>query len=374
MNVALYNVTTASATGGVETAVWELAKSFTNADHVGTVISGRGSRNRRMSRSVHLFPFLSRKLVPFAGNSIVGKGIERISFLLFCTPHLIRNKYDIFIVFKPMDFFALALVKLFHPGTKTIFFSQGFDFYKVDRLLVRFADEICAVSSDNAQTISKRYARHVAVIPNGVDVEKFIPLPDRVALRDQYFPASDGNVMFMSVGRLVGWKGHAVSVRALALLPAEFIYVVVGDGPERKSLEILASDLDIAHRIIFMGDVSNDMVVRLLNCADIYVQPSIGNEALGIALLEALSVGVPVVASRNGGMPDIVKVGFNGLLFETGDANACAKAITQVASVRANMVPRCRPYVENNFSWRASTQKILTLASKEDCVFPLPGA
>src|SRR5206468_11016146 len=92
-------------------------------------------------------------------------------------------------------------------------------------------------------------------------------------------------------------------------------FLVVGDGEERKRLEEQATRLGLRQAVVFLG--ARDDVPRLLAAADVYVHPSLF-EALPTSLLEAMATGLPVVATRVGGVPEIVAHGRTGLLVEAG--------------------------------------------------------
>jgi glycosyltransferase involved in cell wall biosynthesis len=103
--------------------------------------------------------------------------------------------------------------------------------------------------------------------------------------------------------------------------------MIVGDGPERLALERQAADLDVATAVTFAGTVYPSDVV--LAQADVFVFPSL-NEPQGLALLEAYAARVPVVASRTGGIPEMLDHGLDGLLVDPGDAAGLAAALRRM--------------------------------------------
>jgi glycosyltransferase involved in cell wall biosynthesis len=133
-------------------------------------------------------------------------------------------------------------------------------------------------------------------------------------------------------GRLEGEKDVATLVRAFARLRENVWLVVVGDGSERPELERLAARLGVADRVRFLGFVAPADVPAILAHVDVLALPS-RFEELGSAALEALVVGVPIVASNVGGLPDAV--GDAGLLHPPGDAEACARRLDAVLGDRA---------------------------------------
>jgi glycogen(starch) synthase len=159
----------------------------------------------------------------------------------------------------------------------------------------------------------------VRVIPSGVPEDLFAgeladPLPHGPRPR----------VVF--VGRLAAQKDPLTLVEAVARMRSAAEIVVVGDGPQRDAVERRIAQLGLGRRIRLVGFVSRRDVARHLAHADVLALPS-RYEELGTALVEAMAGGVPVVASRTGGIPEVVDHGRTGLLVTPGDAGALADAL-----------------------------------------------
>jgi glycosyltransferase involved in cell wall biosynthesis len=142
-------------------------------------------------------------------------------------------------------------------------------------------------------------------------------------------PANSG-LRLICVGRLAAVKNLALLLRALALLrvgcPGATLEIV-GDGPERSSLEALAVELRIQAAVQFSG-YRSDIAERMAD-ADVFVLSS-DSEGIPMAILEAMAAALPVVATRVGGVPDTVQDGVTGLLVDKGDAAALAAALAQL--------------------------------------------
>jgi glycosyltransferase involved in cell wall biosynthesis len=164
----------------------------------------------------------------------------------------------------------------------------------------------------------------VRVVRNGVS----ITAPAAAEIRRARREMGDGRApLVVSAGRLVGLKGHATLLRAVAALRRRRVNVraaIVGDGEERAGLERLAGDLGLRGRVRFVG--WKPQVAPYLAAADLYVQPSL-SEVLPNAVLEAMALGGCVVASDIGGMRDAITPGANGELIAPGDAEALAAAL-----------------------------------------------
>lgn len=192
----------------------------------------------------------------------------------------------------------------------------------------------------------------VEAVRNGVPVP---PLPDarmRDAARAALGLAGDALVVG-SVGRLVELKNHRLlleQVPALAAAFPELRVVLVGDGPMRGELEAHARALGIEGRTCFTGARSD--VGALLPALDAFVLPS-RTEGLSIALLEACAAGLPIVASRVGGNPEIVDHGNTGLLFESDDGDALRLALQRLlgdAPLRRGLGAAARDWVDAHAS------------------------
>lgn len=171
---------------------------------------------------------------------------------------------------------------------------------------------------------------------NGLRAESFpwpVPPPGDDFRRE---PATDP--LFAYVGRLSREKGVSLLLRAFARVLPAFPRAglrIVGDGPERGSLERLAGILGLGEAVRFLGAVPEDAVEARLADAWALVAPSLWAEPLGLVALEALARGVPVVASVKGGFAETVEPGVSGLLFPNGDEAALAGCLEEVASRRA---------------------------------------
>ncbi len=127
------------------------------------------------------------------------------------------------------------------------------------------------------------------------------------------------------VGRMNRVKGLDTLLRAAALLKNEAILSMVGDGPERAVLEQLAQELALQDRVCFHGQQLD--VEPYLRQANVFVYPSTCQEVFGISVVEAMAYGLPCIASKVGGIPEIIQDGTSGLLFPAGDAQALADKI-----------------------------------------------
>jgi glycosyltransferase involved in cell wall biosynthesis len=224
----------------------------------------------------------------------------------------------------------------------------------------RCADRVIAVSCDMAREAAQYYRLpegKIVAIHNGVDT----PLLSEPPIDE---PKMGHTILF--VGRLVWRKGVKYLVDALPQILADYgdtNIVVVGNGPEKLFLEKRIKELGIENSVQFLSNISAERLHSLYDEADIYVQPSL-YEPFSIAILEAMSMGKPIVTTRTGGTPELIKNGLEGLLVEPGNSLHLAGAIKHVfsdSSCRRRLGSNARKKVEREFTWKAIAKKTLDL-------------
>ena len=189
-----------------------------------------------------------------------------------------------------------------------------------------------------------------------------LPL-DRLPLRG---PRDEGESTIICVGRLSPEKGQAGLLRAFASLKETrpgLKLQLVGDGPDRAALEALAAELDVAQAVTFVGRLSETETLAEIAGSDMLVLPSF-MEGLPIVLMEAMALGVPVVASRVAGIPELVEDGVTGLLFTPSDWDALAGSIERLLDDKTlcdSIGQRAAEKVEAEFDARKSAQRLAAL-------------
>ncbi len=366
VKIAFIDVTTTVSFGGVQTAVWQLAMVLTDLGHQVTIYGGDGPVRADLGgRAIELrtYPFTSRERFPNLGTRF-RKLAERLSFARQARAEVIAACHDWVILTKPFDFFWPRIMPPDHP-TRFAFMSGGTDFMSGDRWLAGRISAFVACSHFNAQQNYSRFKRLVRVMFNGVDTKRFqLGLRDVQRRLDLGFKTDD--VVFVFAGRLIGLKGVHLAVRALASpaltnVPARML--VIGNGDALPKLQALAEKLGVSQRVVFHPAVAHDDLPGLFGCADVGLFPGLGEEAFGIAVAEAMACGLPVVASYNGGMPEVVgNEGSCGQLFALGDIDACAEAMVAMcasAEQRVSKGAAARQRIETLFTWRQAAERLL---------------
>jgi len=207
-------------------------------------------------------------------------------------------------------------------------------FYAVERLAALVTDRIVTLTElERAEFVSLGIARpaRCEAIHDAVDPDRVRALAEAHATTRAAFGMAEGAPLVVSVGRLASEKGHSHLLDALAGLDGVQL-LLVGDGPERAALETHARALGLDRRVRFLGVREDAMAILAL--ADACALPSL-YEGFGMVVLEAMSLGVPVVASRAGGLPEVIRDGETGLLVPPADAPALAAALRSVVLDRA---------------------------------------
>ena len=228
----------------------------------------------------------------------------------------------------------------------------------VQRWLLNFTDGAFSVSDQLRRDLVHHLRvpeRRFEVIYNGVDVAR-IAGADRMRAR-RALGVNDHDIVIGSVGRLVSVKNYALLLRAFSHIAEPAHLVLIGDGPERASLEALATAHGNAARTHLLGH--REDVAELLVGLDIFVLPSL-SEGMSNTMLEAMAAGVPTVASRVGGNSEIIQDQENGLLFESENERALTDLLVNLIAApehRAQLGRAGQERVMHEFSMRAMIQK-----------------
>lgn len=233
---------------------------------------------------------------------------------------------------------GLAVWPSVAPRAPYVLTSHGTDLFLLDRFRIALhAARPIFRSASEVTVISEPLVNRVAAL--GVPRSRITVVP--MPMDDVVVPApvpGTGTSRLLFVGRLVERKGAEFALRALASLRATgrvATLTIVGDGPERSSLETLAGELAVGNATSFTGLLPPDAVVGWYARSDVLLLPAITDwkgeqEGFGMVLIEAMRAGLPVVASRSGGITDVVRDEETGLLVPERDTPALAAAIARL--------------------------------------------
>jgi len=242
---------------------------------------------------------------------------------------------------------------------------------RIKQFVIRRADAWTANTGATAAAITQATGnsgnRHI--IPMGVDTQLFAP-----GARQGEAGSEPKRILF--IGRLVEKKGVTVLLDAIARLPEttrqSMRLDIIGEGDEKPRLQQQARDLKIESLVNFVGYVANNELPRFLQQADLFVGPSIvdsvgDTEGQGVVFIEAMACGVPVIASRVGGIAEVIEDGSCGALVEPGDAAALSSAMQSLLDdeeKRLRYMQRGLQVVHERFAWERVAGSFIELYRK----------
>lgn len=273
---------------------------------------------------------------------------------------------------------TLATLSGVRPRLLSVWGSDVYDFPQISplhraglRQVLGSADGIGSTSHVMARQVQAVMGPHwhgkVAVTPFGVDAARFAPAAARPGA------GTTRPLMIGTVKKLEPKYGIDTLIRAFALLagdgslrsalPAGLRLRLVGEGVQRAELQALAGSLGVADQVELAGAVPHDQVPVQLRTLDIYAAASrLDSESFGVAVIEASACGLPVVVTRVGGLPEVVREGETGLVVPREDPAALAQALRQLtvdAGLRERLGRQGREHVLRHYEWGDSVRRMV---------------
>jgi len=236
-----------------------------------------------------------------------------------------------------------------------------------ERWANRFTDLRIATSEavrQNRITREKTPSEKIVAIPNGVDTAYFAPARWERGNSQAELGLSKDRFCIGTVARLTEAKGLKyllLAVKRVRENIPDVTLLIVGDGPLREELEEYSRELGIDDAVIFTG-YRND-IPRMLAAMDVFVLASVW-EGMPVSLLEAMAMQKPVVATRVGGIPEVIQDGVDGILIPPTDANELARAIINIFKDREfsdNLALNARKRIMEHFSIESTAKRIGSL-------------
>lgn len=329
--------------GGMERVVLQLAHAQHDRGHSVSVLALKGGPLEAEARARGLKVHILR-----------GGRLSRILMMLGMAakvrPHVVH-------VHNPTSLHYAIIAKLAARARVVVTLHSDHDthFRAGTSMEWRLTDKVVAVSRAAADTMQLPHAS-IGVVHNGIAIPK--PEGTREATRASL--GWEDAVIGIIVARISGRKGHRTLLEAHDLLRNTYPMgrlLVVGDGPDRVAMEQLANDLKLGGAVRFLGARSD--VDTLLEAADYFALPS-DFEGLPMSVLEAMAHALPVIASRVGGIPEVIEHDRQGLLIPPADAPALAGAIGQLigdSALRRRLGEAARERVDREFSLDATLRQ-----------------
>jgi N-acetyl-alpha-D-glucosaminyl L-malate synthase BshA len=226
----------------------------------------------------------------------------------------------------------LRVVTTLH-GTDITLVGSDQSFRSITRYGIEMSDGVTAVSAFLRQRTIDVFAprREVEVIPNFVDTTRYKPRAESECHRGRF--ARGGERILTHISNFRASKRAPDAVRLLAAVRKEVpaVLLMVGDGPERTLSREVAVELGVDRHVRYLGQM--DAVEDVLAASDLFILPS-ENESFGLAALEAMSSGVPVIGTTAEGLPELIRFGETGYLVPVGDVAGMARRAIEVLSDR----------------------------------------
>jgi glycosyltransferase involved in cell wall biosynthesis len=425
-------ISSTDRSGSVEIITYEMARNLAeNSDVIVYAKKGRyqkeseysqGVQYRRISTAFdewhNYLSYAVGKLERLSGVNALSRNIRRTFFFhnvkrpLFASRwyywtyalqvarHLRKDKCDIVHIHTFSQF--VPIIRALNPKIKIVLHMHCEWLTQLDRAMIesrlRETDLICGVSEYITEKIRRRFpqfAKRCQTVYNGVDVNTF------VNENRQSAPKKNDTKQLLFMGRVSPEKGVHVLLEAFQkvlkqypqvqlkivgqqdALPIEYLVALSNDPKEidlkrfygGNYISYLKNQLSSseASHVFFIGAVPHRLLTKLYRDADVCVVPSVCNEPCAMPILEAMATGVPVVATKGGGIPELVADGKTGLLVDRDDASALAEAILRLLQdekLGKSIARAARERAVEFFSWDQSVKKLLrlykTICSAED--------
>ncbi len=264
--------------------------------------------------------------------------------------------------------FGVALAKIF--GMPIIRHSHGSIRDVSDRLFSNMSERIIVVSNYSKSESSKRFQDKMTVVHSGVDTELFKPTRNQSQIDKKYgFRANDR--ILLSIGRVQRNKGQHFMIEAMGELMKRFdnlLYLNVGGTFHSRDIRFFENISTIANRdypgkVRFLWNVPHDDLSRLINRAELCIHPSLF-ESFGLAVVEEMSCGKPVVAFGNTAVPELIDHMQNGVLVRTGDVQELVNSISDILSdstLAKKLGQSARKKVLENFTWERAAMNVISV-------------
>ncbi len=351
--------------GGAEICIYELAKGLVKNGHKVNVVTKHFGNLKKFEVMEGISVYRARSINLPQIRSL-------IAFLpMFLKALKVSKNSDLIHAHITYPSGIIAMLIKFLTKKPYIITSQGDELmnYPEKRLLklLRFPIKKALEKADHIHCISKALfnsirdyfhinPKRITIIPNGVNLNLF-----KKAKKTDLKKELECEKILINVSRLTKKNNVESTIKAMARIDKDVRLVIVGGGPERKNLGLLAKK--IGRQIIFYGKVDNNEIPCLIKGADMFIRTP-KTEGLGNVFLEAMACGVPVIASPVGGIPEIVRDNWNGMLVNNIDEAALAvKKLFKDNKLRNELIKNGFEFVRD-YDWKIICEKTFQVYKK----------
>jgi len=281
------------------------------------------------------------------------------------TPHSILLSGFIGVLIK--NIYKKKVVTYVHGGDLNKYPQSSIFYKKLFVFTVKHTDHFIVNSVDIKNKLNNYFhfdQNKISTISPGINLDDFFPLKqNKIIEQKEKLGIEKSKFIILFVGNAIKRKGTDILIKSLNMLPKKILErtltLMITEGPEKNKYENLSSKYSLTKYVRFLNKMDQQSLNRLFNISDLVIVPS-REEPLGLVGLEAMATKTPVIASNVGGLPEYVKHGYNGLLFEKENYKMLAKDIMKVItdnSFYSNLKRKTLVYPKRN-SVQASAQKI----------------
>jgi glycosyltransferase involved in cell wall biosynthesis len=240
--------------------------------------------------------------------------------------------------------------------------SRMYD-HTLGTILVKSAKVNIGISESVCRFLKHIGARNIELIPNGINTDEWIK---RISKVRESLGIGDNEIVITFVGRLIYGKGVQDLISVFPDIQNSYKNIkllIVGDGTYRSKLELKVFELGCHNSIFFLGQRDKNEVIDILSISDIFVNPSY-SEGLPSSVMEAASIGLPIIATDVGGTKEIIINSKTGILIEPEDKNNLEIKMCELiydSKMRNRLGINARKHVTQSFDWNQITNKMIDL-------------
>ncbi len=361
--------------GGIEKVSYEQSKRLTKSGYQIDVLTSKiKGRNEHPAKGIRVFNYSTMNLaerigVPYPILSIEAykkfTQVIRNCDLVHAHGHVYMSSFLAGKVAKKYKKpFILTQHNTFIDYQSLLNLMEQLNDLTIGKAVLKDAYRVITVSKETMKYVLRLGAdkSKTSVIYNGVDIDTFHPANKSESRKKLGLPKN--RKIILSVRRLVYKNGLGTLIESVPLVARDHpdtLFVVAGKGPSRKFIEDRIKELGIEYNIKLTGFVPDELLPVYYDAADYFVLPSASGEGLPLVLLEAMSCGLPVVATIVGGTPEIVDHMKNGVLVPPRNPEAMAETLSKLLSeegVGLAIGEEARKNVEKRYSWEENVRQL----------------
>jgi glycosyltransferase involved in cell wall biosynthesis len=298
------------------------------------------------------------------------------------------KKFNPSIIESHTRFFFSSLMALFFSKTikkPLIHFEHGSEFIRANnkyldflvlfwdkffgKMVLNKANKIVAISKAVEEFLIKKMKikkEKIVVSYRGIDLEKLEKIKAKKEIKEKF----KDKIIVGFVGRLVHWKGVQNSILAIKELPKELkekiVFLIIGDGPERKNLEKLAGE-ELNKTIYFLGQKDFEEAKAIQKNFDIYIHSSYPGGGLSTSLLEAMALRNAIIASPNEGAKEVIINNKTGILLNSNNPKEIKEALIKLTNnkeLKEKLAENAKEFVKKNFDWKEKVKERIKIFKK----------